>query len=147
MEMCRLALILFAVFAVAVPARAERFLVDGPVRATVVRVIDGDTILVDAEPWPQHKIRVSVRLRGIDAPEKRSRCESERLAALKAKRALEASIGDNPAIQLTAIEGGKYFGRILADARVGGRDLASDLLGAGLVRPYRGGRRTKISCP
>ena len=46
----------------------------GPVTARVIRIIDGDTIEVDAHPWPGHAVRVSVRLRGIDTPERRSRC-------------------------------------------------------------------------
>jgi micrococcal nuclease len=35
-------------------------------------VIDGDTILVAAKPWPQQTMEVYVRLRGIDAPELQS---------------------------------------------------------------------------
>lgn len=145
MEFRALLVICFCLFVA--PAKAERFQVDGPVRATLVRVIDGDTLLVDAEPWPQHKIRVSVRLRGIDAPEKRSRCKAERIAARQARLALETAIGNNPSVELTNIEGGKYFGRILANVSAGNRDLASNLLDTGLVRAYRGGRREKMSCP
>jgi endonuclease YncB( thermonuclease family) len=34
--------------------------VDGPVSAEIVGVIDGDTILVEASPWPQQTIEVYV---------------------------------------------------------------------------------------
>ncbi|WP_244483761.1 hypothetical protein [Rhizobium sp. Root482] len=44
----------------------------GPVSAEIVRVIDGDTVLVMARPWPQQIVEVYVRLRGIDAPELKS---------------------------------------------------------------------------
>jgi micrococcal nuclease len=30
----------------------------GPVEAQVLRVIDGDTLLVEARPWPQQKVEV-----------------------------------------------------------------------------------------
>lgn len=47
----------------------KRIEIAGPVAAEVIRVIDGDTILVAAKPWPQQTMEVYVRLRGIDAPE------------------------------------------------------------------------------
>jgi Xaa-Pro aminopeptidase len=56
-----------------------------PVRAELVRVIDGDTFIVDALVWPGHRVRVSIRLRGIDAPEMRSRCAAEKEAAIRAR--------------------------------------------------------------
>ena len=55
----------------------------GPVTAEVIRIIDGDTIEVDAHPWPGHAVRVSVRLRGIDTPERRSRCADQRAAVAR----------------------------------------------------------------
>jgi hypothetical protein len=68
-----------------VPAEAaKRF--KGPVEATVIEIIDGDTFLAEAHVWPGHSVRVNIRVRGIDAPEMKSRCERERLAALHARR-------------------------------------------------------------
>jgi hypothetical protein len=55
--------------------------VAGPVSARIVRIIDGDTLEVEAHPWPGHSVRVSVRLRGIDTPERRSQCADQRAAA------------------------------------------------------------------
>jgi endonuclease YncB( thermonuclease family) len=45
-------------------------------------------------------------------------------------------------VRLTRIAGGKYFGRVLADvATAEGDDVARQLLGSKLVRPYRGKAR------
>lgn len=121
--------------------------VAGPVTARIVRVVDGDTLLVDAEPWPQQSIRVYVRLRGVDAPELHARCADERRAAGEARAALDALVASDATVELYAVSGDKYFGRVLADARLGdGGDLASILLQRKLVRPYHGGRRSSAFC-
>lgn len=52
-------------------------------RWPIVKVIDGDTIKVDARAdFPFELARLSVRLRGVDTPEKggRAKCEAERHA-------------------------------------------------------------------
>src|SRR6218665_1556762 len=85
----------------------------GPVEAELISVIDGDTLLVNARPWPQHSIAVLVRIRGIDAPEMKSRCKAARRAAERAKNALSHLATGR--IRLTNISGDKYFGRIVAD--------------------------------
>lgn len=106
-----------------------------------MRVIDGDTIAAEARLWPGHTLAVSVRLRGIDAPELRGKCAAERRAAIRARAALTALIGHG-SVSLSNIAGGKYYGRVLADVVASdGRALAPLLLDRALVRPYRGRRR------
>lgn len=113
----------------------------GPVRASVVRVIDGDTFEADAHVWPGHTVRVAVRIRGIDAPEMRSRCADEKTAALRARNALSGIIGGG-AVTLADITGDKYYGRVVADVSTeGGGSVSSALLRLALVRAYAGGRR------
>lgn len=130
-------LCLSAVFAA--PSAAEVFA--GPVEARVLRVIDGDTFLAEALVWPGHSVRVSVRIRGIDAPEMRGRCAAEKAAAREARAALAALLGDGP-VTVSNIGGAKYYGRVLADVADGeGRAVAPALLRLGLARPYDGGRR------
>jgi endonuclease YncB( thermonuclease family) len=120
----------------------------GPVSAEIVRVIDGDTILVDASPWPQQTIEVYVRLRGIDAPELHSKCPAVRAAAERAQTALENIIPATGELQLTRISGDKYFGRILADVTTpDGRNPAEALLAAGVAVSYNGGRKAAEFCP
>ncbi|WP_117194595.1 thermonuclease family protein [Rhizobium terrae] len=121
--------------------------ISGPVAAEILRVVDGDTLLVEAQPWPQQKMEVYVRIRGIDAPEVKSKCEQVRTAGLDAQHALETLTARSNRIQLTRISGDKYFGRIVADVTLSdGRSAADDLLLAGLVRTYDGGRKPRETC-
>src|SRR5690606_17256996 len=86
----------------------------GPVEARVVRVVDGDTFEADALVWPGHLVRVKVRIRGIDAPELRSTCPTEKLAAAIARDALSNLI-EGDAVQVHNVGADKYFGRVIAD--------------------------------
>jgi endonuclease YncB( thermonuclease family) len=122
------------------PASAAK-LFHGPVEATVLEVLDGDTFLAEALVWPGHAVRVNVRIRGIDAPEMKARCRAERAAAERARDALAVLFGDGP-VAISNIAGAKYYGRVLADVTTAdGQGVASVLLGEELVRPYGGGRR------
>lgn len=128
-----------------VPARLETDdpvrRIAGPVLADVVEVRDGDTVEVEAYIWPNHTVRVAVRLRGIDAPEERGKCEAEKRAAARAGERLKAMIGGDR-VELRDIEGDKYYGRVVADLGTEREpDLARALLRENLVRPYDGGRR------
>jgi len=130
-----------------VPAFAGRDEIEGPVSAKIIRIIDGDTLLVAATPWPQQTMEVYVRIRGIDAPEIHSKCAEVRKAALEARVALEQMISGAATIQLREIAGDKYFGRILANVTFAdGRNPAQDLLSEGKVRAYDGGRKPQVVC-
>ena len=140
---------LFTVLPIAAPSIARenpvRNRVEGPVDAELISVIDGDTLLVNARPWPQHTIAVLVRIRGIDAPEMKSKCEASRRAAERAKDTLSRLATGR--IQLTNISGDKYFGRIVADVTAGGdTDIGTAMIGSGLARYYDGGRKVRESC-
>ena len=116
--------------------------IDGPVPAELIRVIDGDTVLVRLTPWFGQSIEVSVRLYGIDAPEMKSRCQPERQKAHAAKRALEALVAGKD-LHLRDIHKGKYFGRVIARLeREDGLDVSQNLLQSGLVQPYRGAQKS-----
>ncbi|WP_113338054.1 thermonuclease family protein [Rhizobium cremeum] len=122
--------------------------ISGPVEASAIRVIDGDTVLVDATPWPNQHVTTYVRLRGIDAPELKSRCPEIRDAAERAHSALEELVSSSATLSLFDISGDKYFGRVVASLELeDGRDASSILLDAGLVAPYRGGRKKAAACP
>jgi endonuclease YncB( thermonuclease family) len=124
---------------------ALRAPIAGPVEADLISVIDGDTLLVEAKPWPQQKVTVLVRIRGIDAPELKAKCDADRRAALRAKERLTDLTGGR--IRLSNIAGDKYFGRVVADVSIGDvPDLGSSLLAQGLVKAYDGGRRKARSC-
>lgn len=121
--------------------------IEGPVRAVLLRVVDGDTILVAARPWPQQSIEVYVRLRGIDAPELKSGCQAIRAAGERAHLALAQILSSEPEVTLNHISGDKYFGRVLADVSLkDGRNPAQQLLGAGYVSAYQDRKMTAKSC-
>jgi micrococcal nuclease len=128
--------------------RHDRYYVEGPVEAELISIIDGDTLLVAAKPWPQQTISVSVRIRGVDAPEMKSKCPELRARALAAKEALASMlVATGGKLTLSSISGDKYFGRVVADVIVDdGRDAAAELLAAGMVRPYDGGKKPRESC-
>lgn len=129
-----------AAMATTLPAEAEKAF-RGPVEAVVLDVIDGDTFLADAHIWPGHALRVNIRIRGIDAPEMKSRCEAEREAALQAREVLTGLVSQRT-VSISNIGSAKYYGRVLADvATEDGNAVAEMLLEQKLVRPYAGGKR------
>ncbi len=116
-------------------------LVPGPVQARVLRVIDGDTIVVRARIWLGQDIDTQVRLDGVDAPEIKGKCERERRLAVRARDLILARSAGGMVI-LSEIHYGKYAGRVVARVRPpGGGDFSTALVEAGLGRAYEGGRR------
>lgn len=128
----------------AAPAHAARkAVISGPVAFTVARIHDGDSFSGEAEIWPAHSVSVTVRIRGIDAPELNSRCEAERAMAKAARLALMARLPVRASVRLSNIGTDKYSGRVVADVEAPGRvDLAGALLESAHVRRYDGGKRT-----
>ncbi|BDA86831.1 hypothetical protein Sa4125_43730 [Aureimonas sp. SA4125] len=113
----------------------------GPVAADIVKVRDGDTVEVEAHIWPQQVVRVAVRLRGIDAPELKARCDAEKTAAIAARTRLTALLAPG-GVTLSNISGDKYFGRVLAELNTAdGTDVGRALLREGLVVAYGGKTR------
>jgi endonuclease YncB( thermonuclease family) len=113
---------------------------DGPVRADVVRVVDGDSFEARAAIWLGQSIEVRVRIAGVDAPELHARCAAEREAALAARDWLIQRIG-GAQVRLSALRYDKYGGRVDADVGDSGGDVGAALIEAGMARPYHGGRR------
>jgi endonuclease YncB( thermonuclease family) len=97
--------------------------------ATVLKVMDGDTFEARVAIWPGMEITTKVRLRGIDAPEMIARDALARMLA-------EGDVG------ISRIGQDKYGGRVDADVSTRAtRDVSAQLLAAGAVRRYDGGRR------
>ncbi len=127
------------IVALAPAAAAAAEIIPGPINARVVSVYDGDTLTVDAEPWPGLTARTKVRLAGVDTPEIRGKCQAEKDLAIRARDFVRATVGAR--VQLTDVRPGKYAGRVIADVWVNGRKLSDILIAEGLGRPYHGGRR------
>lgn len=109
--------------------------------AEVLRVIDGDTFEARVNLWPGLFTTTRVRLRGIDAPELKARCTRELDRAEAARAALVAILAEGE-VGIARVTLDKYGGRVVADASTAATpDVGLALLKAGLVRPYRGGRR------
>ena len=109
--------------------------------AEVLRVIDGDTFEARVHIWPGMAVTTRVRLRGIDAPELRARCDDERARAQAARDGL-AKILREGAVGISRVGQDKYGGRVDADVSTATTpDVSAALLERGLARRYSGGRR------
>jgi micrococcal nuclease len=137
----RLGLLLGILLAgISAPSVWAKDFLHGPVEVRVLSVLDGDTFRGEAHVWPGHHVRINVRIRGIDAPEMKARCDTERAAAEAARDVLSRMLGET--VSIANISGAKYYGRVLADvATADGVAVAEAMLGLALVRPYDGGRR------
>lgn len=107
---------------------------------------DGDTITVSIPG--QHELfgeLVSVRLNGIDTPEKRTRDICEKKLSKVAKDYLRYRIlkSRSGTIELRNIQRGKYF-RIVADLWVNGKNINKDMIKRGLAVSYFGDTKTDV---
>ena len=71
-------------------------------QATLVRVIDGDTVELDIDLGFHVHVREKIRLADIDAPEVRTRDPEEKQRGIEARDALEKMLRDKALIVLTA---------------------------------------------
>lgn len=125
--------------AVAIPARTAEMRV--AYSAEVLRVLDGDTFEARVVLWPGLSTTTRVRLRGVDAPELKARCDRERAKAEAAHDRLR-NILDQGEVGISRVTLDKYGGRVVADASTHATpDIAAALLDAGVVRRYGGGHR------
>lgn len=134
-------LILLAGVAVPVGVGGIGEIVPGPVPAEVLAVLDGDTLVVRARIWLGQDVETRIRLDGIDAPELKGKCESERRMAVEARDRV-AWLAAGGRVILRNIQYGKYAGRVVARVETpDGHDFSDALLSAGLARAYDGRRR------
>ena len=142
MSLIRCAPAIFAIVAASMPGSAAAGEpLAGPYTAAVERVVDGDTLAVRVAIWIEQDLSVLVRIRGIDAPEVRGKCESEKEHAREATLALQELVAGGD-VALTTIEGDKYFGRVIADVTTSaGESVGAALIASGHVRTYDGGER------
>lgn len=132
-------LIFCAALVFASPATAERL--NGPIPAKVIHVVDGDTLKVRAQIWLHQSINISVRLRGIDAPELDGNCATERILAQQAHNRLNTLVsaqGKSGLVNLKNISSGKYSGRVIATVEtMQGMSVGDVLLKEKVARPYK----------
>ena len=107
----------------------------------VVAIYDGDSFTANIPEWPPIVgERIGVRVRGVDTPELRGRCQAEIEAARAAKQFTVALLRTAKVVDLQRIERGKYF-RLLAEVWVDGQRLDRLLIQSGHGVAYDGGKR------
>lgn len=103
--------------------------------AAEIRVIDGDTVVIDAE---------TIRILNIDTPEIRhAQCDAERRLGLVAKHRLEVLLAAEPPVVKRGDKGRMTdkYGRTLAVLSVAERDVGDILVAEGLARRWTGKRQ------
>ena len=117
----------------ATPALADQY--------EITRVIDGDTveIAVDFLPAPLPP-KLSIRVMGIDTPEKapRAQCDTEAALAKKASAFTKNAVANALEVDIKILKWDKYGGRVLGSVVFDGVSLSDSLIAAGLARPYKG---------
>ena len=107
---------------------------------------DGDTIYVAIPGLPEEIANMSVRVRGVDTPEMRGKCESEKQLAQKARDYARNRLKAATSVQFCEPEWGRYGGRVVASVRVDGSPLDLELIANGLARPYDGKTKRQPWC-
>lgn len=132
-------IIFLILFLLASPSHAQEFYVYKPVKIT-----DGDTIKLDVSKESPliKKLGLSVRIKGIDTPEKgsKAKCDKENALGQQATKFTTDLVG-NKELLLSEVKNDKYGGRIVANVKVGGVDIAQELLKKGLARIYNGEKK------
>ena len=109
-----------------------------------LKITDGDTIKLDVSKESPliKKLGLSVRIKGIDTPEKgsKAKCDKENILGQQATVFTTYLIG-NKELLLSQVQNDKYGGRIVATVKVGGVDIAQELLKKGLARVYNGEKK------
>jgi hypothetical protein len=107
----------------------------------IIRVIDGDTVEFEApfliDPLPK---KLSIRVWGVDTPEKsfRAKCEKEAAMGAEATKFTKDLLANAKTTQISIYEWDKYGGRVLGDVIIDGNSLTKMLLDKGYAREYYG---------
>ena len=118
--------------------------------ATLIRVIDGDTIDAMIDLGFDIQVKKRIRFAGIDAPESRTRNLAEKKMGIASKeRVIELLDGAANVFELESMELGKY-GRVLGRihiSKLAGRDTLTQvcindlMVKEGYASEYDGGKR------
>lgn len=115
--------------------------VANPYDYRVIRVIDGDTVEIDAPflPIELHKT-LKIRLYGLDTPEKgsRAKCKSEAIIGENATKFTTMIVGAAKKHQVIFMKWDKFGGRVNGDILLDGNSLAKLLIDKGYAKPYFG---------
>ena len=108
----------------------------------VISVYDGDTFRVNIDSLPPIVGKnIAIRLKGVDTPEIKGKCQYEKDLALEARDFVRKELFNSKEIKLNDLQRGKYF-RVVAKVFVDGVSLEKKLLDKGLAYKYQGGKKT-----
>lgn len=132
-----LALLLLPTLAFAEAKKPEGVVYD----LKIIRVIDGDTVEFEApflvDPLPK---KLSIRVWGVDTPEKsfRAKCEKEAAMGAEATKFTKDLVANAKTTQISIYEWDKFGGRVLGDVIIDGNSLTKLLISKGYAREYYG---------
>jgi endonuclease YncB( thermonuclease family) len=109
--------------------------------ANIVRVSDGDTIVIAAPFLPQPlKPELAIRIYGVDTPEKgfRAKCPAEDAKGQAASKFTKDAVAAAQKRQVTLYAWDKFGGRVLGDILLNGQSLRAMLIQNGYAREYFG---------
>jgi endonuclease YncB( thermonuclease family) len=109
--------------------------------AQIVRVSDGDTIVIAAGFLPAPlKPELAVRIYGVDTPEKgwRAKCPAEDQRGQAASAFTKKMVETSKSRQVTIYGWDKFGGRILGDIILDGKSVRAGLIANGFAREYFG---------
>ena len=110
----------------------------------ITRVIDGDTVAFAAPFLPEPlKQELSIRVYGVDTPEKgwRAECEAEAQWGEKASQFTKDQLNSASILQVAIYKWDKFGGRVLGDIIIDGRSLRAMLIDKGFAREYYGDKK------
>jgi endonuclease YncB( thermonuclease family) len=137
----KLYIFLALVIAIAVPAYAQKTPQGVTYDAQIVRVNDGDTVVISAPFLPSPlKPELAVRIYGVDTPEKgfRAQCPSEDARGKAATEFTKNAVAKSLKRQVTLYGWDKFGGRVLGDIILDGQSLRTGLIQNGFAREYFG---------
>ena len=109
--------------------------------AQILRVSDGDTIVIAATFLPAPlKPELAVRIFGVDTPEKghRAQCPAEAQRGEMASQYTKQLVQSGQRFQVTLYGWDKFGGRVLGDISVNGQSVRQGLIANGFAREYYG---------
>ena len=112
---------------------------------TITRVVDGDTVAFHAPFLPAPlKQELSIRVFGVDTPEKghRAQCPSEAARGAAATEFTKKLVAAAQQRQMVLMAWDKYGGRVLGDVILNGQSLRGLLIANGFAREYYGEAKT-----
>jgi micrococcal nuclease len=133
--------IALALVMLATPAIAQKTPVGVTYDTTIVRAVDGDTIVIAAPYLPAPlKPELGVRIFGVDTPEKgfRGKCASEKARGEQASVFVKDLIVATKKHQVVLYDWDKFGGRVLGDILFDGMSLRDLLIKNGFAREYYG---------